>query len=254
MDYFTPFGQEHFEPLSIPSLGNRAPITIFTGLPAENPLRTLLPLIVPVPASIDFIRAQCIMRRNVLIQFLENIHRKTRLRRSNAREAAVKRHNDKTHERPVDFEVGDYVLRAQKEESKGHKLRIIWRGPQRITRAVSHLIFQCEDLISNSFSLLHGSRLKFYTDAQLDVSEELLDTVAHNNYHLNTVGKLLDIRWTDHKFQYKVCTKWVAFDQEDPTWELLVALQEENPFVLFVFFNSHPEQDLVASAKATMAQ
>ena len=134
------------------------------------------------------------MKADVLIKALEIIHRETRLRRNNAREAAVKRHNDKTHVRPVNLEVGDYVVVAQKAGTKGHKLRVIWRGTQRITRAVSDLIFECEDLISNSFSLLHANRLKFYADAQLDVSEELLDTVAHNNSHRNTVEKLLDLR------------------------------------------------------------
>lgn len=256
MAYCTPFGPEHLNHSVRPSLGKRASITIFSGLRADNPLRFLLPPVVPFPASIEFIRAQRIMKTNVLIQALDHIHLETRLRCSKAREPAVKRHNDKTHVGSVNFLVGNYVLVAQRAGINGHKVSVIWCGPQRVTTEVSDLVFECEDLISNNLSILHANRLKFYANAQLAISDELLDTIANNKSNHSTVENLLDLRWNGDKNQYDVCTKWLGFDHDAPapTWEPLNNLWEDIPAMPSKFLNSHPDQVLVASAKLTMAQ
>lgn len=235
-------------------LGNRAPITVFTGLPADNPLQTLLPSSSTAPASIDVIKAKRIMKADSLIKALDEIHRDTRLRRTKTREVAVTRHNEKTHVQPVNFGVGDYVLVGQRTGKHGHKLLVTWRGPQRITRVMSNFVFECQDLISSSFSLLHANRLKFYSDAELNVTEVFLDTVAHNSCYLNKVEKLLDLRFKSDKNQYEVRAKWLGFDHEEPTWEPFDAMMEDIPALLSDYLASHPDQDLVSAAKASVGQ
>ena len=146
-------------------LGNRAPIVVFTGLVADNPLRSLVHSSSTAPVSIEAIKAKRIIKTDSLIKALDEMHRETRLRRTKAREAAFTRHNEKTHAQPVKFGVGDYFLVVQKTGKRCHKLLVTWRGPQRITRVMSDFIFECQDLISNSVSLVHANRLKFYSDA-----------------------------------------------------------------------------------------
>jgi len=112
-----------------PSLGNRAPVTVFTGLPPDNPLRTMLPPQFPEQTcSLDFIQAQKVVKVDQLAAALENIHRDVATRRTRKREEAVAMHNAKTHVRSVNFELGDYVLVAR-QASKGHKLHVRWNGP-----------------------------------------------------------------------------------------------------------------------------
>lgn len=134
------------------------------------------------------------MKTNVLIQALVHVHRETRLRHSNAREADVKSYNEKAHVRSVNFEVGDYVLVAQKAGTNGHKLRVIWQGLQRVTGVYV-----------------------------------VLDTTANNNSNLHAVEKLLDLRFNGHNDQYEVYTKWLGFDHETPTSEPFTTLQENIP-------------------------
>ena len=44
-----------------PSLGNRAPVTVFTGRPADNPLSALVPPVVEHAHSLELVKAQRLM-------------------------------------------------------------------------------------------------------------------------------------------------------------------------------------------------
>ena len=178
-----------------PSLGNVAPITAFTGMPPDNPLLSILPPDIAQPQSLEFIRAQKVMKIDCLVAAVDQVHKKVAKTRTRKRRQSVKAHNAKTHVQEINLDAGDYVLVAQRLMNDGHKLRVKWRGPQRVTRAVSELVFEVEDLITKTHALIHANRLKFYSDSQLDVTETLLDTVAHNNPHYNTVHALLDLRY-----------------------------------------------------------
>lgn len=167
-----------------PTLGNRAPITAFSGLPSDNPLRTLMSDTSAEPVTIDFIRAQQLIKIDRLAGKLDKMHRDVAQRKTKHRQAAIERHNKRTHVRATNFQVGDFVLVAKRSQKDGHKLRVTWTRPRRVTRAVSDLIFECQDLIANVHNLFHANKLKFYADSCLDVSEELLDTVNHNDPHL----------------------------------------------------------------------
>lgn len=132
----------------------------------------------------------------------------------------------------------------------GHKLRVKWRGPQRITRAASDFVFEVEDLITNTHALIHANRLKFYADSQLDLTETLLDTVAHNNPHYNTVQEILDLRFDTTSAQYQVQGQWIGFDYEEPTWEPFENMVEDIPVMLERFLSSFSDQEMATAAKA----
>jgi hypothetical protein len=80
----------------------------------------------------------------------------------------------------------------------------------------SEYIFEVQDLLTLQHALIHGNRLKFYADSEPNVSETLLDTVSHNDPQLNTVVKLVYLRFNADKEQYEVQAKWRGFDYEDP--------------------------------------
>jgi Integrase core domain/Integrase zinc binding domain/Chromo (CHRromatin Organisation MOdifier) domain len=230
------------------SLGDRAPITVFTGLPADNPLRTLVPSGTTQEKSLEYVRARRLVHISDMEQSLTNMHRQVSALRTRRRSDAVTRHNEKTHVQPANFIVGDYVLVAQRLQNEGHKLRVRWRGPRKVIRICSEYIYEVLDLLTTHQSVVHANRLKFYADSQLDVTESILDTAAHNDPHFQTVVKLLNLRFNPDSAQYEVQAQWRGFDYEEPTWEPMVNLREDIPDMLESFLENHPDRGMVLAA------
>lgn len=76
------------------------------------------------------------------------------------------------------FEVGDYVLVARSEFNVGEKLALRSCGPIRIVGAVSDYVFSVEHLRNGSTMDIHGSRLKFFSDHDLDEQAILSHVLA----------------------------------------------------------------------------
>lgn len=180
---------------------------------------------------------------------LNSMHRDVGTARTRAREAAVKRHNERTHVQATNFDVGDYVLVAVRTGSHQPKLQVKWKGPRRIVRVVSDFIYEFEDLLSLNFHLVHANRLKRYADSSLEVTEELLATIAHNDPHFQKIEKMLDLRYSQDDGCYQVQCKWVGFDYEDPTWEPIEILCEDVPKMLDNFLSKFPKKDLAKKAR-----
>lgn len=236
--------------LKHPSLGNVA-LTAFSGLPGDNLLRTIIdPDSANQASSLDFIRAQKIMKIEALSKALDSMHKEVAISRARRPENAVKVHNAKTHVQKINFEVGDFVLVAQREKKDGHKLRVKWRGPYRVLKAESEFVFTVENLITHDAQSVHANRLKLYADSSLEMTETSLDPSAYINPHFNTVEKLLDLHFNEDLSRYEIETQWRGFEYEDPTWEPLTILKEDIPKMLNVFLENFHNQELVAEATA----
>ena len=245
---FLPINQSILNHSKRPTLGNRTPVTVFTGLPAENPLRTLFPRRIAKAKDLRFVEAQKISNADRLIRLLSRMHKEVHERRTKKRLDAIKRHNAKTSVQEVNVDIGDFVLVVKIGKDDNHKLRVAWQGPHRVVRAVSELVFECEDLISGGRSLIHANRLKFFSDHSLNITEELLETIDQNAPHLQTVEELLESRFYEPRQQYEVRVKWVGFDYEELTWEPLAVMQEDILALLRKFLQQYPDQELVAAA------
>ncbi len=115
---------------------------------------------------------------------LRNRHRNISDTGTRVREKAVARQNEETHVRSPNLGVGDYVLVAHRIRGYSPNLRVKWKGPRRSSRVISEFIYEVEDLISQSCHLVHANRLKLYAYSSLNVREELIETIAHNETHL----------------------------------------------------------------------
>lgn len=122
---------------------------------------------------------------------MENIHREVAGARSRKRVTAIRSINEKKHVKEINFDVGDYVLVAQRDAVKQHKLRVRWRGSKRVVKALSDYIFEVKDLITKECEPVHASRIKHFSESSLEVTETLLDTIVHNNTHYNIVESYL---------------------------------------------------------------
>jgi hypothetical protein len=67
---------------------------------------------VPVNARMDFIKAQKLMEVGKMSKAMTEIHAQVTEKTTRDRKAAIRKHNDKTHVRSPNFQVGDYVLVA----------------------------------------------------------------------------------------------------------------------------------------------
>ena len=93
--FLLPIIQSVLNHSKLSSLGYRAPITAFTGLPANNALRLLIPSNQPRPSTMNHVVVMRKLNVEALAEAIQNIHRGIEERKSKKREAAIKRHNEK---------------------------------------------------------------------------------------------------------------------------------------------------------------
>ncbi|POM62524.1 hypothetical protein PHPALM_28314 [Phytophthora palmivora] len=189
--YLTPLVQSSLNHTAVPSLGNKAPTELFTGLPCPSPL-------------VD----QCV---------------------TNVSSSASSTKKERG-ENVVDFDVGDYVLRSRVDKKKGNKLLVTWQGPYKVVRADAHS-FRVSHLITGYEVDVHASRLKFYQDSSLNVTEELLEHVASQGIVL-AIEELKRHRWNSATKDYEVLVSWKGLESVEDSWEPLTSLAKEVKILL----------------------
>ena len=232
-----------------PSLGDRAPITVLTGQPSDNPLRTIVLPNSITPTTLTKVQQKKLSNIENLKNALDKMHKDVAMSRTRKRKLEIERHNKFTKIQPINFDLGDYVLVSKLLSNRGHKLKVRWTGPKRITRADSVYIFEVEDLISNKKELVHAERLKLYADSKLDLSEELLSTIEHNNPHYYAVTALTNLRFNEEKQIFEVKCQWRGFSNEESTWEPISNIREDIPDTLEKFLLSFRDQKLANAAR-----
>lgn len=66
------------------------------------------------------------------------------------------------------FSTGDWVVVARDDFTAGEKLALRWRRPRRVVRASKDYTYEVEDIRTDDTDDVHVSRLKFYSDDDLD--------------------------------------------------------------------------------------
>ncbi|RHZ01493.1 hypothetical protein DYB31_012294, partial [Aphanomyces astaci] len=79
-------------------------------------------------------------------------------------------------------------------------------------------------------SVHHASRLKFFSDAALDVTDALVDYAAFGDEGFFVEELLGARRSADGKFEVRV--KWKGLDEEEASWEPALQLYEDIAVVL----------------------
>ncbi|RLO02131.1 hypothetical protein DYB28_003152 [Aphanomyces astaci] len=79
-------------------------------------------------------------------------------------------------------------------------------------------------------SVHHASRLKFFSDAALDVTDDLVDYAAFGDEGFFVEELLGARRSADGKFEVRV--KWKGLDEEEAFWEPALQLYEDIAVVL----------------------
>ena len=106
-----------------------------------------------------------------------------------------------------------------------------------------------EDLITHKKKLVHVERLKFYSDSNLDITEELLQTVERNDPHYYTVTQILDLRFNEGTKNFEVQCNWRGFSDDEYTWEPFNIIREDIPDMLEKFRQNFSNQKPVNTAR-----
>jgi hypothetical protein len=94
-------------------LNKRKPMQVFTGHTETTPLALMLKDNMPVNVPPDFIKAQNLMKVETMSKVMTEIHTQMAEKDTRDRKSAMQKHNDKTHVRSPNFQVGYYVLVAE---------------------------------------------------------------------------------------------------------------------------------------------
>jgi hypothetical protein len=151
-------------------LNKRTPMQVCTGHSETTPLALMLKDNVPVNAPLDFIKAQKLMEVEKLSKAMTEIHAQVAEKATRDRKAAIQKHNDKTHVRSPNFQVGDYVLVAEHRKRGVSMLQVKWKGPRRVANVEFDYVFVVENLLTKELKAAHATRLRFYKYKDLNVT------------------------------------------------------------------------------------
>jgi transposase InsO family protein len=218
--------------------GGVAPVTAFCGFERSDPIRTLMEVrgdrssggdqhdvMVTVHALPEEESNKVVTATEKLVRSLQQMHMRIHNAREREREAKLKR-TDPTARQHPNFDVGDYVLYTVVSKERG-KLQARKMGPARISAVKSEWVYEVEDLITGQTEEMHASRLEFYADRRLHISEELKEQLRYGS-RAYEVDKILEVRRAGAG-GWQGLVKWAGFSRDEATWEHLEMLCEDVP-------------------------
>ena len=146
----------------------------------------------------------------------------------------------------ANFRKGDFVLVAKPEKYVGQKLRVIYRGPYRVVSILSDWICVIEHLITKERREAHVSRMKFYADSSLNVTEDLKEYIQHHDgcYEVDQI-KDHRRRSTQEGDSLEFLVRWKAFDALEDSWEPAEVLREDVPKMLQKYARDFEQDQLL---------
>ena len=140
------------------------------------------------------------------------------------------------------FEIGDYVLWSRVDQQGARsKLYATWVGPMQIVNTKSEYVYFLKHLVTGKTVEAHVSRMDFYSDDKLNVTEDLANLISRQGTLLD-VKELVDLRLVNTTWQIKVL--WDGFCAEEFTWEPFVDLFPQVPVLVFQFLDTHVTTDV----------
>lgn len=145
-------------------------------------------------------------------------------------------------ENMVNFSIGDYVLRSRVDEKHVDKLLVTWIGPYVVIGESEHS-FRVKNLATAQEVDVHPSRLKFYAESSLEVTEELVEHVASQGIVMR-VQEFKEHRWNERSQDYEILVKWHGLETIEDSWEPVKSLAKDVHQLVKEYVESVADTDL----------
>lgn len=189
--------EHHLNHHPIRTKSNKAPFTIITGLPHDNPVSiSTTQTVITTPTKFS-------QQVTSLHKTIEQVH-------SGVIEANVP-HTDKITNRikPVNLMVGELVLcSVSNEEHPRPKVALQWGGPFRVTKLISDWRIEVENILTGKKQVFHSARVKRYAAQHIGNQFKLYDLIAKTVHGLEdatiidaeTEGDevIVKLAWSEH--------------------------------------------------------
>ena len=225
------------------SLANYAPVELFTSHPPMDPLQMVTAKAPSFKAfSLQELQESKLHNFATVQASLEDMHKAAADVKSRRRQAESVRRSQSTD--MANFEIGDYVLYANVWAQSKNKLLTKWNGPAQVVETISPWIYKIRNIITQAEREDHASRLKFYSDKNLNVTTAFKNMVAHNSEG-HVVEKIVDHTRQGTTVVFNV--KWRGLDMAENTWEPFERLYEDIPAVIKNYIKSRPNDTVLKS-------
>ena len=233
-------------------LGGRAPITVMTGLPPDNPIDTVFynPQTLAI-ASVDIDTEESSRAVDELQNSSFMMHKEVAELTENERQ--LQRNSRSHHRNFPNFGLGDYVLVAIPEKKSVSKLYFTWHGPYRIVDLHNGYVFSVENLITHETHQVHGDRIQFYCDNQLNINEDILNQFAYDTSS-RQIEKICDARMNSTNDDIEFLIKWKGFSELENAWCPGFSVRSEDPEAINQFLASFPDHPISLLAHLLFAQ
>ncbi|POM64696.1 Hypothetical protein PHPALM_19741 [Phytophthora palmivora] len=236
--YLLPVIQANLNHSGVESLGGHAPVELFAGLPAASPLDSVVVPVDGIPRVLLMDPVQIEQRLEQLRVHLRELHTEVIDRKERKRLANMARASGRT----CNFVCGDFVLWSRVDKRlQGNKLLVRWVGPFRITDVLSQS-FMVQHLLTGDVFEVHGSRLKHYSDATLDVTEELRQHIGNQGIVLG-VRAIVQHRYHELAAEWQLYVAWRGLEDGVNSWEPFASIYADVPALVraYVEAGGHTE-------------
>jgi hypothetical protein len=85
----------------------------------------------------------------------------------------------------------------------------------------------------------HATRMRFFKDKSLNMTEELKQAAEHNDHQLYVAAKILEVPYNEEEMKYEVLVAWRGFPVGDAAWEPYNVMEIDVPEMVCKFLDSH---------------
>ncbi len=243
--HLIPLIQANLNHTPVASLKGKTPAQLFMGLLVTTPLDSLFrPHLKEYPEKVHIDSAISEALTN-LHDGLSQMHKEVAEQREQQRS---RNQQQQKYSVIPNFHEGDYVLYSRVDHiSDGNKLWITWLGPYKVTRADTYS-YRIQHLLTGEEKDVHASRLKFYADEHLEVSEELLDHISMQGIKLKING-FKEHRWNDQKNDFEFFVSWQGLEDIENSWEPMATMLKDVPTIVEKYIGDKGEEKLQTHAE-----
>lgn len=209
-------------------LNDNAPITVMTGMRADNPLDQIFRR-----KGVSFSEDSGVMTKfqkhvDELLEALKNMHKQVNEKTLAERNSKKLKKNEKR--KPPNFSLADFVLIGLPEPEKqaGRKLYLKWRGPFKITNMMNNYVFEVENIVNQERKIIHGDRVRLYAEKCLNITEEIKRQFAYDNASYE-ISEFKGCKFNPNTKSIEVLVSWKGFADIDDSWEPLQTMIMDVP-------------------------